>query len=68
MTKYKIYELYNYTLTYNVEAESEEQAIDLMQDDPYEYRDFELEDNEEHNMVYRIIEKVVENEEAIHSN
>jgi hypothetical protein len=68
MTKYKIYELYNYTLTYNIEAESEEQAIELMQDDPYEYRDFELEDCEEHNMVYRIIEKVVDNDQVIRSN
>ena len=68
MNKYKIYELYNYTITYNVEAESEDKAIEMMEDDPYEYRDTELEDNEEHNMVYRIIEKVVENEEAIHSN
>lgn len=68
MTKYKIYELYNYTITYNVEAESEDKAIEMMEDDPYEYRDFELEDNEDHNMVYRIIEKVVANEEAIQSN
>lgn len=68
MTKYKIYELYNYTLTYNVEAESEDEAMEKIQDDPYEYRDFELEDSEDHNMVYRIIEKVVENEEAIQSN
>ena len=68
MTNYKIYELYNYTLTYNVEAESEDEAIEKIQDDPYEYRDFELEDSEDHNMVYRIIEKVVANEEAIQSN
>jgi len=68
MSNYKIYELYNYTLTYNVEAESEDEAIEKIQDDPYEYRDFELEDNEDHNMVYRIIEKVVDNEETIYSN
>lgn len=68
MINYKVYELYNYTLTYNVEAESEDGAIQKIEDDPYEYRDFELEDSEDHNMVYRIIEKVVANEETIQSN
>lgn len=65
MNKYKIYELYNYTLTYNVEAESEDKAMEMMEDDPSEYRDYELEDSEDHNLVYRIIEEVVPDEEII---
>ena len=67
MSKYRIYELYNYTSVYDVEAESEEQAIEMMEDDPFEYRVYELED-ETPNLVYRIAEKAVNNEEVIRSN
>lgn len=62
MTNYKIYELYNYTVTYNVQADNEEAAIDKVLDDPIEYRDFELDDGQDHNLVYRIIEKEVDND------
>ena len=65
MNKYRIYELYNYTLTYNVEAESEDKAMEMMEDDPSEYRDFGSEDIEEDEIVYRIIEKVGPDEEII---
>ena len=46
-----IYEKYEYTLIYRVEdAKDEEEALDMVLDDPFEYRDYELEE-EEHMLV-----------------
>jgi len=55
---YKVYELYQYTVSYYVEAESKDEALDMVIDNPSEYRDYELEDDE-HTLMYRIAEKVV---------
>jgi hypothetical protein len=57
---YKVYELYNYSVTYFVEAESKTEALDMVIDNPSEYRDYEL-DDDEHTLMYRIAEKVVDN-------
>jgi len=57
---YKVYELYNYSVTYFVEAESKAEALDMVIDNPSEYRDYEL-DDDEHTLMYRIAEKVVDN-------
>ena len=55
---YKVYELYQYTVNYYVEAESKDEALDMVIDNPNEYRDYEL-DDDEHTLMYRIAEKVV---------
>lgn len=39
MTKYTIYEDYVYSICYTVEANSKEEALEKIIDDPYEYRD-----------------------------
>jgi len=57
---YKVYELYQYTVNYYVEAESKDEALDMVIDNPNEYRDYEL-DDDEHTLMYRIAEKVVDN-------
>ena len=57
---YKVYELYNYSVTYFVEAESKAEALDMVIDNSSEYRDYEL-DDDEHTLIYRIAEKVVDN-------
>ena len=57
---YKVYELYQYTVNYYVEAESKDKALDMVIDNPSEYRDYEL-DDDEHTLMYRIAEKVVDN-------
>ena len=57
---YKVYELYQYTVNYYVEAESKDEALDMVIDNPSEYRDYEL-DDDEHTLIYRIAEKVVDN-------
>jgi hypothetical protein len=57
---YKVYELYQYTVNYYVEAESKDEALDMVIDNPSEYRDYEL-DDDEHTLMYRIAEKVVDN-------
>ena len=45
MTKYTIYEDYVYTLCYVVDAESKEEALEKVIDDPYEYRKKEERDD-----------------------
>ena len=59
---YRVYELYHHTISYYVEAESKAEALDMVIDNPSEYREYELEDDE-HTLIYRIAEKVVNNED-----
>jgi hypothetical protein len=54
MTKYIIRETYQYELVYTVEANTEEEAVDLILDDPYEYRNPEEDDAE---MINRTVEE-----------
>ena len=57
--RYTIYEKYEYTLIFTVEdAENEEAALDMVLDDPFEYRDYELEE-EEHVLVKQTIVPVM---------
>lgn len=44
MNKYVIYETYEQVSIFRVEANSEEEAFDLVSDDAAEYRDYEAED------------------------
>jgi hypothetical protein len=41
MPSYKIYEDYTYTLAYQVIADNEQQALEMILDDPFEYRDLD---------------------------
>lgn len=59
---YRVYELYQYTVSYYVEAAHKNEALDIVIDSPSEYRDYEL-DDDEHTLIYRIAEKVVNNED-----
>ena len=56
---YRVYELYQYTVSYYVEAENKNEALDMVIDNPSEYRDYEL-DDDEHTLMYRIAEKMVD--------
>jgi hypothetical protein len=38
MTKYRIYENYTYSVCYEVESNNKLEAIEMILDDPYEYR------------------------------
>lgn len=41
MNKYRVYEDYEYTLVYDVEANSFDEALEMIKDDPYEYRNLD---------------------------
>ena len=56
MSVYHIAETYEYQMLYRVEAKSIEEALELISDDPIEYRDYESEDPE-HDLVKRVVEK-----------
>lgn len=56
MSVYHIAETYEYQMLYRVEAKSIEEALELISDDPIEYRDYESEDPD-HDLVKRVVEK-----------
>jgi|688.fasta_scaffold2620260_2 hypothetical protein len=55
MPSYKIYEDYTYTLVYEVIAENKEQALEMILDDPFEYRN--LDEDTVHVLITRRWEK-----------
>ena len=56
MNTYYISETYEYKMLYEVEANSEDEALELISDDPFEYRNFEAEDPD-HELTKREVEK-----------
>ena len=58
MPRYRVYEDYEYTTISEVEADNEEQALEMIVDDPYEYRISDAQDEEA-----RLIRKVVEKQD-----
>jgi hypothetical protein len=65
MSKYIIRQKYEFELIYRIEAENQKEALELIADDPYEYRDFESENDLYEEMTGQTIEEEIENEKAI---